>query len=90
MSLAELISGDESEHSLAVYLLSGDEELLGCAFLKKLDEDAAAEYNELFNGPSEVAVKDDTSSGSKNGLFVFVSIIAAVAIAVVLGDVLAM
>ena len=48
--MAELINGGESEHSLAVYLLSADEELLGCAFLKKLDEDTAALYDELLNG----------------------------------------
>ena len=93
VSLAELINGGESEHNLAVYLLGSDAELLGCAFMKKLDEDKAAEYIELLNGVSQdqEAVKDEEpSSGSKIGLlFVSVSAIAAVGIAaVVLGDVL--
>lgn len=90
VSLAELINGGESEHNLAVYLLGSDAELLGCAFMKKLDEDKAAEYDALLNGVSQDqdAVKDEEpSSGSKIGLFM--SAIAAVGIAaVVLGDVL--
>ena len=95
ISLAELINGDESEHGdLAVYLLSSDEdeELLGCGFLKKHDEDKAAEYDELLNGLfQEAAVEEDPSSGSKIGLFVSVfATIAAVRIAAMLGDVLAL
>eukprot|EP00986_Skeletonema_menzelii_P001661 scaffold460_cov81-Skeletonema_menzelii.AAC.1 len=91
VSLAELINGGESEHNLAVYLLGSDAELLGCAFMKKLDEDKAAEYDALLNGVSQDqdAVKDEEpSSGSKIGLFM--SAIAAVGIAFVLGDVLAL
>ena len=91
VSLAELINGDATEHNLAVYLLSSDEELLACGFLKKLDEDTAAEYDALLNGLSqgEEPVKDNSSSGSKIGLFVSAAI-AAVGIAIVLGDVLAL
>ena len=90
VSLAELVSGSGSEYGLAVYLQSSDDELLGCAFLKKHDEETAAEYNALLNGLSQdeeaVEVKEAPSSGSKIGLFV--SAIAVVGIAVVLGDVL--
>ena len=50
VSLAELVSGSGSEHVLAVYLLSSDEELLGCAFLKKHDENTAAEYGSVVAG----------------------------------------
>ena len=94
--LAELLSGVAEVYSklgygLAVYVLGADEELLGCASMKKVDEEAAAEYNDLFNDLyQEEAVKEVPSSASKNGLFVFVSTIAAVGIAVVLGDVLAL
>ena len=94
VSLAELVGGSGSEYGLAVYHLSSDDELLGCAFLKKHDEETAAEYNALLNGLSlgqdqeAVEVKEDSSPGSKIGLFV--SAIAAVGIAVVLGDVLAL
>jgi hypothetical protein len=88
------ISLVETEYGLAVYLLSSEEELLACASLKKLDEDMAVKYYELLYGPSEeeaVVKEDTTSSGSKkSGVFVFVSAIAAVGIAVVLGEVLAL
>jgi hypothetical protein len=94
ISLADLTSGVETEYSLAAYLLSSDEELLGCAHLKKVDEDTATAYYELIFGSSEeeAVVKADTaSSGSKkSGVFVFASAIAAVGIAVVLGEVLAL
>ncbi len=94
VSLADLISGVETEYGLAAYLLSPEEELLGCALLKQLDdEDTAAEYYELLFGLSdEQAAKAETaSSGSKkSGVFVFVSAIAAVGIAVALGQVLAL
>ena len=89
---ANLFNIDTSKYGLAVYHLSSDDELLGCAFLKKHDEDKAAEYDALLNGLSEdqeaVMAKEAPSSGSKIG--VFVSAIAAVGIAVVLGDVLAL
>ena len=89
VSLADLINGVES--GLAVYLLSSDEALVGCAYPKKLDEAAANMYNELIFGPSgDEAVMGDTASGRKNGVFVVVSAIAAVGIAAVLGDVLAL
>ncbi len=94
VSLADLINGVKPEYGLAAYLLSSDEELLGCAYLKKVDdEDMAAKYYELIFGTSgdEVVKADTTSSGSKKGgVFVFASAIAAVGIAVVLGEVLAL
>ena len=87
--LASLFNGDASDYGLAVYLKSSDaSELLGCASLQKLDENMATEYNDLLNGNSQEAVKEDSSSGSKIGLFL--SAVAAFGIAVVLGDVLAM
>ncbi len=89
VSLAELVRGSESEYSLAVYLLSSDDKLLGCASMKKHDEDTAAQYYELLNGDSQEAVKDAPSSGSKIGLFVSVSAIAAIGFSAVLGDVFA-
>ncbi len=39
VSLADLVSGVESEHGLAAYLLSSEKELLGCANLKKVDDE---------------------------------------------------
>ncbi len=94
--VAELFDGVAFNYGLVVYVLGAEEELLGCASMKKVDdEEAAAEYNALFNGLSlsqdqEEAVMDVSSSASKNGMFAFVSAIAAVGIAVVLGDVLAL
>jgi hypothetical protein len=93
VSLTDLINGVKPEYGLAVYFLSPDEELLGCAQLKQLDEAVASMYSEMFDGFSdEEAVKESTtSSGSmKSGVFVFVSAIAAVGIAVALGQVLAL
>jgi hypothetical protein len=94
VSLADLINGVKPEYGLAVYFLSSDEELLGCARLKQLDEAVASMYSEMFYGFSDddAVKKDTTSSGSKkNGvLFVFASAIAAVGIAFVLGKVLAL
>ena len=62
------------------------------ASLKKLDEDTAAEYDALLDGLSQdqeaVEVKEAPSSGSKIGLFV--SAIAVVGVAAVLGDVFAL
>ena len=94
VTLAKLVNGSESEDGLAVYLLSSDEELLGCASMKKLDDkDKAAEYYELLFGLSQdqdaVSVKEAPSSGSKI-IGLFVSAIAAVGIAFVLGDVFAL
>jgi hypothetical protein len=96
VSLTDLLSGVETEYSLAAYLLGSDKELLGCAHLKQVDdEDTAAEYSELLFGPSddEVVKADTASSGSKkSGVFVFASAsaIAAVGFAVALGEVLAL
>ena len=94
VSLADITSGVETEYDLAAYLLSSDNELLGCANLKKVDDKGtAAAYYELFIGLNEEeAVKEDTaSSGSKkSGVFVFASAIAAVGIAVALGEMLAL
>ncbi len=93
VSLADLINGAKPEYGLAVYFLSSEEELLGCALLQQLDEAVASMYSEMFNGFSdeEAVKKDTTSSGSKkSGVFVFVSAIAAVGIAVALGQVLAL
>ena len=90
--VANLFNIDTSKYGLAVYLQNSDDELLGCAFLKKHDEETAAEYNVLLNGLSQdqgaVEVKEAPSSASKIGLFV--SAIAVVGITVVLGDVLAL
>ena len=108
VSLAALINGvaelmsevanpfniDTSKYGLAVYLLSSDGELLGCASMEKVDDvDKAAEYVELLNGMSQdqeavTMAKEAPSPGSKIGLFV--SAITAVGIAVVLGDVFAL
>ena len=92
--VAELFDAVAFNYGLVVYVLGAEEELMGCASLKKVeDEEAAAEYNALFNGLSQGAgaVKEDTtSSASKNGLLVFVSSIAAVGITVVVGDALAL
>ena len=89
---ANLFNIDTSNYGLAVYHQSSDEELLGCAFLKKHDEDTAAEYNAVLNGLSQdqeaVMTKEDSSSGSMIGLFV--SAIAVVGVAVVLDDVFAL
>jgi hypothetical protein len=94
VSLADLTSGVETEYGLGVYLLSSEKELLGCAHLKKVDEDTATAYYELIFGSSEeeAVVKADTASSvsKKSGVFVFVSAIAAVGIAVALGQVLAL
>ena len=95
ISLADLISGVETEYGLAAYLLGPDKELLGCAQLKQVDDDTATKYYELLFGPSddEVVKADTASSGSKkSGVFVFASAsaIAAVGFAVALGEVLAL
>ena len=98
VSLAELVNGGGSEDGLAVYLLSSEEELLGCASMEKLDDvDKAAEYSASIFGLNQeqeqeqeaVTVKEAPSSGSKIGLFVPVFAIAAVGVAFVLGDMLA-
>ena len=53
VSLADLVSGSRSEYSLAVYLLSSDDELLGCASLKNLTlTEEAAEYDEILEAGS--------------------------------------
>ena len=89
--VAELFNVNELDYGLAVYALGAEEEVLGCASMKKVDEDTTAEYNEAIFGLSqEEAVKEVPSSASKNGLFVFVSAIAAVGIVAVFGDMLAL
>ena len=92
--VAELFSGVTFDYGLVVYVLGAEKELLGCASMEKVDEGAAAEYSKMIFGISqEAAVKEEPSSASKNdGLFVFVfmSAIAAVGIAAMLGDVLAL
>ena len=93
VSLEELVTGSGSEYSLAVYLLSSDDELLGCASLKDLTlTEQAAEYDKILDGlrQDQEAIKGDPSSGSKIPLFVSVCAIAAVGIAAMLGDVLAL
>ena len=94
-SLAELIEGvAESmssvpeDYGLGVYFVGADEELLGYASVKAHDNATAAEYHKVVHGFSQEAVNEVPSSASKNGMFVFVSAVAAVGIAVVLGDVL--
>ena len=89
--VAELFNVNELDYGLAVYALGAEEEVLGCASMKKVDEDTTAEYDEAIFGLSqEEAVMDVPSSARKNGLFVFVSAIAAVGIVAVLGDMLAL
>ena len=97
--VAELIASGEADffngvtfldYGLAVYALGAEEELLGCASMKILDNATAAEYHKVVHGFSQEAVMDVPSSASKNGLFVFLSAIAAVGMAFVLGDVLAL
>ena len=59
-----------------MYALGAEEELLGCASMKTLDDATQAEHHKVLHGFSqEEAVMDDTSSASKNGLFVFVSVL---------------
>ena len=92
--VANLFNIDKSKYGLAVYLQNSDDELLGCAFLKKHDEETAAEYDALLNGLNKgqdqeaVMAKEESSSGSMIGIVV--SAIAVVGIAVMLGDVLAL
>ena len=90
--VAELFNVNELDYGLAVYALGAEEEVLGCASMKKVDDDTSAEYSEAIFGLSqEEAVKEvPTSSASTNGLFVFVSAIAAVGIVAVFGDMLAL
>ena len=103
-ALADLITGADSNYTLVSYFYDLEKNLLACAHLKKHDEDTAAMYDELLEevvagaaaesanvvaGGDEAAV-EDTSSGSKVGLFVFLSAFAAVGIAAVLGDILAL
>ena len=78
------------DYGLVVYVLGAEEELLGCASMKILDMETAAKYHKVVHGLNQEAVEaeGDTSSANKNGMFVFVSTIAAVGIAVVLGDLL--
>jgi hypothetical protein len=86
-TLTDYIAGVESKYTLVSYLYGPEKDLLACAHLKKYDED----YREFFKSLAEADADDagtggatDTSSGSKNGVFVFVSaMIAAVGIAVV-------
>ena len=88
---AELFNGIAFlDYGLVVYVLGAEEELLGCGSFKILDEATSAEYHKVVHGFSQEAVMDVPSSASKNGLFVFVSAIAAVGIAFVLGSVLAL
>ena len=97
-ALADLITGADSNYTLVAYFYNLQKDLVACAHLKKHDEDMAAYYDELLkevaaagaaakNADVEAAV-NDTSSGSKNGLFMFVPAFAAAGIAVVLGNVL--
>ena len=88
--LAELFNGVSLGYGVTVYVLDADEELLGCASMKSIDRETAAEYHRVIHGYSLEAVEEEPSSASKNGLFVFVSAITTVGIAVVLGDVLAL
>ena len=101
-ALADLITGADSNYTLVAFFYDLQEDLVACAHLKKHDEDTAAMYNALLKevgagveaaaaaADNADAAANDTSSGSKNGLFVFASAFAAVGIAVVLGDVLAL
>ena len=90
--VAELSNGVALDYGLAVYVLGANEELLGCASLKTLDEATAAEYDKVVHGGfcPPGAIEEEPSSASKNGMFVIVSAIAAVGIAFVWGDILAL
>ena len=81
--LTELMNGVSLDYGLTVYVLSAEEELLGCASMKIIDERTAAEYHKLVHGYSQEAIEEVSSSASKAGMFVFMSAIAAVGIAVV-------
>ena len=103
-SLTDIITGSDSNYTLVTYFYNLQKDLVACAHLKKHDEDMAAYYDELLNevagagagaekadaAAGDEAAVNDTSSGSKNELFMFASAIAAVGIAAVLGDVLAL
>ena len=99
-ALADLITGADSNYTLVAFFYDLQEDLVACAHLQKHDEDTAAMYNALLEevgagveaaaADNADAAANDTSSGSKNGLFAVVSVFAAVGIAVVLGDVLAL
>ena len=107
LALADLIAGADSNYTLVSYFYNLQKDLVACAHLKQHDEDKAAMYDELLKevaaakkaaaesadvaAAGDEAAVNDTSSGSKNGLFMFVSAIAAVGIAaVMLSDVLAL
>ena len=103
-ALADVITGADSNYTLVAFFYDIEKNLLGCAHLKKHDDDTAAYYDELLKevaagaaaesanvvAAGDEAAVEDTSSGSKVGLFVFLSAFAAVGIAAVLGDVLAL
>ena len=83
-----------------------EKNLLACAHLKKHNENTAAMYNALLkevvvgagaaadNADADAAgveaAAKDTSSGSKNGLFLAVSAFSAVGIAAMMVDVVAL
>ena len=106
LALNDLITGSDSDYTLVTYFYNLQKDLVACAHLEKHDEDVAAFYDDLLKevaaagaaaenadvaAAGDEAAVNDTSSGSKNGLFMFVSAIAAVGIAVVvLGDALAL
>lgn len=105
-SLNEFIDGADSNYTLVSYFYNLQKDLVACAHLKPHDEDTAAMYDELLEEVAAAkeaaaenadvaaagveAAANDTSSGSKSGLFAIVSVFAAVGIAVVMGDVLAL
>ena len=110
ISLADLINGmadvvtglatlfnvdtSQSQYGLAVYLLSSDGELLGCASMERLDDPyKALEYYASFNGmlgQDQEAAKEAPSSGSKIGPLMSVFAITAVGIVFVMGNVFAL
>ena len=103
-ALADVITGADSNYTLVSYFYDLEKNLLACAHLKKHDDDMTVYYDELLkelhqevaaaaaaaeNVDDDAAVKD-TSFGSKNGLFAVVSAFAAIGIAIVMSDVLAL
>ena len=104
LALNDIITGSDSNYTLVTYFYNLQKDLVACAHLKKHDDDMAAIYNALLEevaagaaaesanvvAAGDEAAVEDTSSGSKNGLFVFLSAFAAAGIAAMMVDVLAL
>ena len=105
LALTDLITGSDSNYTLVSYFYNAQKDLLACAHFKQHDDDTTATYYDLLKdvalakaaaenddvaAAGDEAAVEGTSSGSKVGLFVFLSAFAAVGIAAVLGDVFAL